>query len=165
MIGLVSFGLLALYIWFCIRLTRWASRQAKDSSRPGWHYGLPTALLSFGILFWDWLPTLVVHQYNCATKGGFYVYKTLDQWKAETPGIAKQLEPVEGAPSITKGNTTIYPLNQRFNWEITIKPHLFGIKERNERIVDNKTHEILAIYIDFNSDIGGDGIALKQAVY
>ncbi|RLA16804.1 MAG: hypothetical protein DRQ61_05740 [Gammaproteobacteria bacterium] len=91
MIGLAAFGILALYLWGCTRISKWAIKKAKAEGRPGWHYGLPAVLPTFGIMFWDWILTVITHQYSCATEGGFTLYKTLDQWKAENPGVAETL--------------------------------------------------------------------------
>ncbi len=91
MIGLAAFGILALYLWGCTRISKWAIKKAKAEGRPGWHYGLPAVLPTFGIMFWDWILTVITHQYSCATEGGFTLYKTLDQWKAENPSVAETL--------------------------------------------------------------------------
>ena len=118
----------------------------------GWLALLPTALLTFGLLFWDWVPTFVVHRYYCATEGRFTVNKTLAQWQTENFDIADTLVPIESSQSIKTGNTTIYPLNQRFNWQVIQMQHSFHIHERDERIVDTKTNDVLVRYIDFDSN-------------
>lgn len=62
MIGLVYFGALGIYLWVCTRITKWAIKKSKAEGRPGWHYGLPAVLLTFGVMFWDWVPTIITHQ-------------------------------------------------------------------------------------------------------
>jgi hypothetical protein len=45
----------------------------------------------YHLVFWDFIPTLIVYKYYCSTKAGFWVYKTPEQWKAENPGVAETL--------------------------------------------------------------------------
>jgi hypothetical protein len=152
-IGLIFFSVLGLYLWLCYYLTKLAKTQAKRKGINPWFYGIPAAILSYGILFWDWMPTFATHQYLCMTEGGFTVNKTVEQWKEENPGIAEMLEPIEHSKWQHEGNITRVPLNQRFIWEFEDSQHWFGIHGRDERIVDTQTDDVLARYVDFDSDI------------
>ncbi|MCU7937273.1 MAG: hypothetical protein KZQ99_20830 [Candidatus Thiodiazotropha sp. (ex Dulcina madagascariensis)] len=51
-----------------------------------------------------------------------------------------------------------YWLNQRFYWETVWTKHLFHVREWEERIVDLKTGEVLARYVDFGTNIPPIGI-------
>jgi hypothetical protein len=77
------------------------------------------ALVMYHLVFWDWVPTVVAHQYYCATEAGFWVYKTVDEWKAENPGVMETLVASKGAPSARKGDmqnyTDTYFLNKRIH--------------------------------------------------
>lgn len=93
MIGLLYLVFFAVYLWLSILLIRWAARIAKKRGITGWKFGLPMALVMYLLVFWDWIPTVVAHKYYCSKYGGFTVYKTLDEWKKENPGVAEMLHP------------------------------------------------------------------------
>lgn len=151
MIGLLFFGLLGLYIVIAVAITLYAISQAWVKGKPGWHYGLPTGLVMFGLVFWDWIPTYVSHQYHCSQDAGFAVYKTLDEWKVENPGVSDTLTSIKTSKWLTDGTVTTVPLNQRFIWEIDKTQVWLGIHRKEERIVDKQTNIILAQYIDYDS--------------
>jgi hypothetical protein len=155
MIGLLYLLFLVFYIWLSVRVvrltSRWARRNGRGPKRWAWTAGIGMYLL----LFWDLIPTHATHQYYCATAGGLSVHKTLDQWKAENPGVAETLKPIRNAPWNEMGDRTRVPLNQRFAWDRYEQRHLFGVRERDERIVDTKTGETLARYVDFDTDVLG----------
>jgi len=153
MIGLAYFTVIGLYLWACYRITQWAKKRAINTGLPVWKYALPAALLSYGLLFWDWIPTFATHQCLCRSESGFTVNKSLEQWKQENPGIADTLTPIEQAKWQHEGNITRVPMNQRFIWEFEDTQHWFGIHGRDERIVDTQTGDVLARYVDFDSAI------------
>ena len=62
---------------------------------------------------------------------------------------------MQNPPWIKSENKIRVPLNQRFLWEITTKLHPLHNRERDERIVDTVTGEVLARYVDFDTDILG----------
>jgi hypothetical protein len=90
-------------------------------------------------------------EYLCMKQGGFTLSKTLEQWKQENPGVAEMLIPKKSVAPAVEGNRQRYILNQRFAWDIHTSKRLFGIRERDERIVDLSTGDVQAQYIDFNS--------------
>lgn len=54
-----------------------------------------------------------------------------------------------------KQHTDTYPLNQRFNWVVKKNGPLLINRWRHEQeIVDTKTNEVLARYIDSSTDYG-----------
>jgi len=154
--GLVVFGVMALYLVISVAVVLWAVKHAKKKGKTPWHWGAGAALVMYLIPFWDWLPTVAVHKYYCSTEAGFWVYKTVDQWKAENPRVMEGLIANKGAPSSRKGDmknyTDTYYLNQRFNWIIKHNGKFFPNRWRHEQeIVDTKTNEILARYVDFST--------------
>jgi hypothetical protein len=107
-------------------------------------------------VFWDWIPTVAMHQYYCATEAGFWVYKTPEQWKKENPGVMERLVANKGAPSSRQGDmesyTDTYFLNQRFDLVVTRQgKFLFNRWLHQREIIDKKTSEVLARYIDFST--------------
>ncbi|MCU7850516.1 MAG: hypothetical protein KZQ89_21600, partial [Candidatus Thiodiazotropha sp. (ex Lucinoma kastoroae)] len=107
-------------------------------------------------------PTHAVHRYYCLVDGGFMVNKTLEEWKRENPGVAETLVPNNEPGAIITGNRRRYILNQRFVWDVYTTHHAFGVKGRDERIVDMKNDNVLAKYIDFDTDIRALGLGTKN---
>lgn len=157
--GAVIFGMLALYLIISIIVVIVTVRGAKKRGKSLWLWGLGAALVMYLIPFWDWVPTVVAHKYYCSTEAGFWVYKTPEQWKAENPGEFENLTSFvtkNSAPSERDGDmenyTDTYFLNERFNWIIKHNGKLFPNRWRHEqKIIDTKTNEVLARYIDFST--------------
>ncbi len=154
--GLVIIGVLAIYLLISIAVVIGAIKFAKNNSKSAMRWGCGAALIMYLIPFWDWIPTVAVHQYYCKAESGFWVYKSLDQWKKENPGVAETLVANNGAPSIRQGDMTNYAdtyfLNQRFNWIVKHNGQfLFNRWRHEQEIVDAKTAEVLAKYVDFST--------------
>ncbi len=152
--GLVILGALALYLVISIFVVIGAINHAKKSGKSALRWGAAAALVMYLIPFWDWLPTVVVHQYYCKTEAGFWVYKTVDQWKAENPGVMETL--VEKVSVTRQGDmdnfTDTYFLNQRINK--VVKFHgkfLFNRWRLEKEVVDTKANEVLARHVDFST--------------
>ncbi len=161
--------LIAGYIYWVVSsfLTRSAASAAKKRSIAGWKWGLPMAIIMFHLVFWDLIPTFVTLQYNCITEGGYWVYKTPEQWKIENPNVAKVLFHTKGIDSLSKGDRynyiDTYYLNQRFDWVVERNRfrQLRYLRHEEQKIVDKKTGEVMARYIGFNTKIGG-GISWEK---
>jgi len=110
-------------------------------------------LVMFGWVVWDLIPVYAVHAYQCNANAGFTVYKSLNKWKQENPGVAETLVAINNGKSINKGNTSIYPMNQRFVWEITDIKLWHIVRKTVERTRDTKTGEVLAENIDFRTNL------------
>ncbi len=144
-IGLAFFAVMSLAVWYAIR-----------TGKNKWLMGIGAFLLVYLPLFWDWIPTVVAHRYYCEKEAGFWVYKTLDQWKTENPGVVEGLIMTRVSPSTRKGDmknyTDTYFLNQRFNWIVKHNGQLLFNRWRHEQeVVDSKTGEVLARYVDFST--------------
>lgn len=186
--GLVIIGVMGLYLLISLGVVAWAISHAKKSGKSAKKWGWGAALVMYMIPFWDWIPTVAVHQFYCAKDSGFWVYKTLDQWKAENPGVMEGLvrNPPEQyrispflrnkkhylLPNGTKlvahydvrgdlmfvnfnkpDDSSGYWLNQRFNWIINQAPFfpLNHMMREEQKVVDSKTDEVLARYVDFST--------------
>ncbi|MCG7977902.1 MAG: hypothetical protein N0E58_07160 [Candidatus Thiodiazotropha endolucinida] len=153
MIGLIHLIVMGGHFLLSIWVVNLAVKKARKRSKPGWHYGVPAGIAMFLVLYWDLIPTHAVHRYHCLVDGGFAVNKTLDEWKLENPGVAETLVPISEPYSEIEGNRKRYRLNQRFAWDINTSHHAFGVREKDEHIVDLENGDVLARYVDFDTDI------------
>lgn len=156
MTGIVVIPAVLLYLLLSVVVVFLAVRYARRSGRSAKRWGWGVALVMYLIPFWDWLPTVATHQYYCAKDAGFWVYKTVDQWKAENPGVMETLMANKGAPSETvySGNNYIstYVLNQRFNWIVErTGPFQIHRHQWKQELIDTKNGEVLARYVDFST--------------
>ncbi|MEO6976087.1 MAG: hypothetical protein ABI144_09505, partial [Gallionella sp.] len=157
MIGLMYLVFFAVYLLVSVAAVRGAIGYARKNGKSAKRWGWGAAFVMYSLVFWDWIPTVAVHQYYCAKDSGFWVYKTLDQWKAENPGVAETLVANKNSPYKSEqfddgyGTTKTYFLNERFTWSIT-KQDMFGLLPivREEQLVrDVAKNEVLARYVDF----------------
>ena len=123
--GFVILMIIAAYLLISAGVVAGAITYARKRGKSAIRWGLSAALVMFLIPGWDWIPTVVAHKYYCEKEAGFWVYKTLDQWKAENPGIAETLVANKGGAARGEtfddgyGKTATYLLNDRFNWIVT----------------------------------------------
>lgn len=82
---------LLIYFVIAVVVSIIAARQGAKRGKKRW--GLYTALVFFLIMFWDLPLVLGTRWYQCANHAGFTVYKTLEQWQLENPGVAETLRP------------------------------------------------------------------------
>ena len=153
--GFVIFVAMGLYLLISIGVVLWAISHAKKNGKSAKRWGWGAALVMYMIPFWDWIPTVAMHQYYCAKDSGFWVYKTLDQWKAENPGVMETLHQTLQQNQMTPyGDVDI--LDERFVIETNRRqPISFlptSISER--RFIDRKTGDILEKAVDVGSGVG-----------
>ena len=89
--GVGILGALALYLLISIAVVFGTGRHAKKRGKSALRWGAGAALIMYLIPFWDWLPTVAAHQYYCRTEAGFWVYKSVEQWNLENPGVMETL--------------------------------------------------------------------------
>ena len=157
--GLVIPGALVVYVIVLVAVTWFAYRWAAKRGLPRGKRWLAAAggfLIVYLPVFWDHVPTLIAYKYYCEKEAGFWVYKTMDQWKAENPGVAETLVAYNDGRSARGA----YILNQRFNWAVKKNgPLWFNRWKWHHEVVDSKSGEALVRYIDFstgNGNIGGE---------
>ncbi len=140
----------ALSLWIIFSVLNWADK----NKRSKW-WALLAAFVMYNLIFWDLIPTRIMHRHYCDTQAGFWIYKTPEQWKAENPKI-QILDPLTHLDSSRylgkKGNSTyIFPLNlyvSRVNSERLVYSWL-PIYRQEEYIQDNRTKEVLIRFVDF----------------
>jgi hypothetical protein len=167
MMGLIFLLVAGLYLLVSIGVVRGAIAYARQQGKSAKRWGWGAAFVMYLIPFWDWIPTVVMHRYYCATDAGFWIYKTPEQWITENPGVMETLVVNKGAPSRYEpfddghGKTDTYLLNDRFNWIVTQQDFssVLPIIRSEQQVKDTKTNEVLARYVDF-----GTGNSVKNTV-
>lgn len=167
MLGLVVFGAMALYLLLSIVTVVLAVRYARKRGGRAWAWGASAALVMYLIPFWDWIPTEIMHRYYCEKESGFWIYKTVEQWRKENPGVMETLVANKGAPpkyeqfDAGRGRADTYLLNNRFSW-IVIKQdysEILPVIRSEEKVKDEMTNEVLARYVDY-----GTGNSVKNTI-
>ena len=154
--GILIVGAMGLYLLIAFGVVIGAISHARKHGKSTKRWGWGAALVMYLIPFWDWIPTVAVHQYYCATEAGFWVYKTPEQWKKENPGVMETLVaqriPVSKFDGDENNFVSTASVNQRFNWITKLNGPLFLNRWRNERVLmDVKGNEVLARYVGFSS--------------
>lgn len=150
--------LLALGIYLAVStLVVWlAVRIARKLNRRGWLWGAMAAFAMYNLVFWDWIPTLLMHKYYCATEAGFWIYKTPEQWDKENPGVLETLKPWSnpyGKEKYEINSTKARQFNDRFGTLDVRKENIggFAIQRAEHLVMDLPTQEILGREVDFLS--------------
>lgn len=156
--------LLALGIYLAVStLVVWlAVRIARKLNRRGWLWGAMAAFAMYNLVFWDWIPTLVMHKYYCATEAGFWIYKTPEQWAKENPGVLETLKPWPSSKVYGPDKVRIKyaggeydGVNDRFGyWRRIEQNSLWHIHKGELAVMDIKTGEMLVKQIYYSSGTG-----------
>jgi hypothetical protein len=154
--GFVVFAAIGLYLLISIGVMALAISHAKKNGKSAMRWGGGAALVMYLLVFWDHIPTILVQKYYCKKEAGFWVYKTIDQWKAENPVVAETLVTIKDAASKRDGDMQqyidTYFLNQRLNWVVSRKGRFFPNQWRHEQtIVDTENGNVLARYVDYST--------------
>jgi hypothetical protein len=153
-LGLAFLFVGVVYLFISVWLVKLAMRQAKKRGIAKWKWGVPAGFVMYLLVFWDHIPTLAAHQYYCKTEAGFTVYKTLDEWKQENPGVAETLTYEENAKGEGDRSKYIRHLNQRFDSVTTRTLVFLSVKQRKYQVVDNSNGDVFAEYVDYGSGGG-----------
>ena len=162
--GAVILPLMALYlgllIWASWYGWRWAKRRNYSTGK--------RALCAFGgflIVYlppcWEWIPSELTYQYYCKNEAGLWIYKTLDQWKAENPDVFETLvynkdRPYKVYYDDKTGSKFVRFLNERINYssERRFVFSFLPLLKKTLEVIDAKNDEVLARYIDFSYGAG-----------
>lgn len=144
----------ALVIWTAVKVAR---RLGVNT----WTFGVPVALIMYLIVFWDHIPTLVMHSYYCETEAGFWVYKTPEEWGRENPAELEKLMPwaasrIYGTDKVEfeLNGGMVRQYNDRFGlWSFSAKSKasILQIGQRESGIVDVETGDYIVYQRDFIS--------------
>jgi hypothetical protein len=149
MIGLMFLLFFAVYFVVSFLVIKGTVSWAKKRGRSRWGWGVLVALLMYNLVFWDWIPSVVLQSYYCKTEAGFWVYKSPEQWVAENPEAIKTLtyKRVSDMTVIEHGYTD--HLNQRIDRK-NLKTHLWPNITRYEKsVIDVQSKTVLLREIYF----------------
>lgn len=157
MIGLLYFLFFTVYLIGSIWVIRIAYRFAKSRYKRGWVGGWLAAFVMYNLVFWDWIPVLLMHKYYCATEAGFWVYKTPEQWVKEHPEVVGQDWSDQSKWKYETLNGS-YEYNISRNWiassvyeEVTQTENVaHAINKSEEKIVDAKSGQVLVKSVNFH---------------
>ena len=173
MIGLMYLLFFSAYALISLAVVVGAVKWARKRGRSTFRWGFAAAFIMYNLVFWDWIPSIIQHEYYCRTKAGFWVYKTLEQWKAENPGYLESLVKKDLIDSMNgrdyvkeiykKGvEVKIISLHPRFeSVSYYIKKNICGIDAGvnliRRDIVDSENNYVLARYVgsSVGSGVGG----------
>ena len=89
--GLIVLAVMSLYLLISIGVVKGAIAYARERGESPTRWGWSAALVMYLIPFWDLLPTIIADQYNCSNNSGFFVYKSVEEWKKLNPGVFETL--------------------------------------------------------------------------
>ena len=175
MIGLMYLLFFSAYALISLAVVVGAVKWARKRGRSTFRWGFAAAFIMYNLVFWDWIPSIIQHEYYCRTKAGFWVYKTLDQWKAENPGILEALKYNNGKKKSDhkedgRGYTNYYYLNNRFYVVSRIEDLLFlkldfGVRSVQSILLDLNDDSVLAKYVGFTVGSAPGGLRFWKVRY
>lgn len=147
-----------IYFPLSIWVIRKSYRFAKTRYQRGWTGGVIAAFIMYNLVFWDWIPVVLMHKYLCETEGGFWIYKTPEQWVKEHPEVMGQ-DWSKYSSFRTEWIRKDYGNTLDRNWYglyiYTENVHKIGIDftktitKHESKLIDVKTGEVLIKSIDF----------------
>lgn len=156
MLGLVVLLLIGAYLVISLVVTIFAAHKADKRGKSPWLWGGLAAFVMYNLVFWDLIPTLVMHKYYCSTEAGFWVNKTPEQWVKENPEVGETLTNFK--PQKTeklKGGWEGYWFNERIRYEVNQPEVAHAIGRYDQLLRDMDTQVILVRKIDFSLGRGG----------
>lgn len=153
MMGLAYIVAFAVYLLVSIGVVVKVVRTAKRNNRSPWGWGGAAALVMYLLVFWDHIPTLLMHKYYCEKEAGFWVYKTPEQWIKEHPETIGEPWGWESGvqwsrQKLTNGSRNW--LSKKIYYDTYREPDFGHAMVRQEkRLIDSTNGEILAKSINF----------------
>jgi hypothetical protein len=151
MMGLMVLSALVVYLLVSVFVTRKAANWAKGNNKKPWVWGGVAAFVMYNLVFWDLIPTLIMHKHYCDTQAGFWLYKSPEQWKAENPGVMETLKQSLSPDmlGVEKPTAEKIWLNQRFYDDIQRVQISHTLSRKETKFFDAKNGELLAKSVNF----------------
>lgn len=158
--GFVVLVALGLYLLISIGVVKGAVVYARKSGKSAIRWGFGAALLMYLIPFWDWIPTVAMHQYYCATEAGFWVYKTPEQWKQENPEVTKALDRRREIELYDLKLPNRFWTTQRFYTDVIRTSAFHAVQRTEEVFVDADSKQEISRSINFFRGRSGNVFAM-----
>ncbi len=158
MLGLVIIAFIVAYLAVSGLVVWLAARWARKHKRRPWVWGGLAALVMYNLVFWDWIPTIAMHKYYCATQAGFWVYKTPEQWARENPGVLETLSMSHLPEQYYKGLPPGYGKND------TRIDRFYVLPDGTELIAQYSERTRKLRYVTFKNPDGSHGYQLNERI-
>ena len=151
MMGLMALGFFAVYLALSMWAVTATSGWAKANNRKPWLWGSLAAFVMYNLMFWDLIPTLVMHKYYCDTQAGFWVYKTPEQWVKENPNLELKPSDKQTYEGTDNDHVATEFINQRMNYVSKINPASawLPIYKMENYLEDSTTKKMLILYKNY----------------
>lgn len=164
MLGLMVLLALGIYLTVSALAIWLAARWAKKRGRSVWVWGGLAAFAMYNLVFWDLIPTLVMHKYYCSTQAGFWVYKTPEQWVKENPGVRETLKQSLQPDRVNRrtnfGERERFWLTQRFYNDITRTQIFSSLKRTETNFYETSSGELVARSVNYFRGVHGNVFSL-----
>lgn len=157
--GLIIIPTITLCVLISVGIIFLAVAYAIKRKKNPWVWGASIAFVIYNIVFWDWIPTMVLHKYYCSTQAGFWVYKTVNEWRIENVENINKLGSTNNEKydfptyegDVSKFSGTEF-VNHNIRYNFKHNGPLFIHRWRIEaELVDINSNEVLAKYVDFST--------------
>lgn len=150
MTGLIFLIIGSLYFLLSVWFVSLAVKAARKRGASGRKWGLIVGLMMYLLVFWDQVPTFLVHKYYCNKYADFNVYQNLDEWKGENSASVELLD-VKLEPDSTSINGKLkYWTTQRFYTIVERGEEIFhAITLEKKTFVDGVTEKVLAQSVNY----------------
>jgi hypothetical protein len=161
MIAIAYFFALCVYLALAFFVTRAAVRAARRRGISGWKWGVPVALALYLVVFWDHVPTLLLHEYKCAKEMRLDVVMTPEEWRRKNPD--EEVRPFVGKSSFYASREAAgFWLNQRFaNIRWVEQLPILPVRVVHEAVIDMKGNIVVVENVSVTSGYSvfgsGDG--------
>jgi hypothetical protein len=152
MIGLVYLAVIGAYLVISVLFMLAVVKLARKKGFNPWLPGVVAALVMYLIVFWDFIPVLVTHNNLCKEQGGYWIYKTPEQWFKENPDAIgkKWAKPEKSLRSEEiSGGTRYWYSDYVYKESYLDRNYAHAIRKHERRMVNARTGEILARMVDF----------------
>lgn len=165
MAGLLVFAVLGGYVLISVLIVYRVLRAAPQKKLVAGILAAIVVTLPVTTMFWEYVQTKRTFEKYCREEAKVTIFKTVEQWKKENPGVAETLKPYndknrpEKRPDVkheqNEENLISEYLNSRFVWVLNKKNlKVNNVFMHTSEIIDIKTGAVMARMVDFSSGYG-----------
>ena len=163
MAGLLVFAVLGGYVLISVLIVYRVLRAAPQKKLVAGVLATLVVTLPVTTMFWEYVQTKRTFERYCREEAKVTIFKTVEQWKKENPGVAETLQPYtdKNRPAYQYSGDGLYNtssteyLNRRFalikKEKVIQSSNVF--RQTNE-VVDTETSNIMIRWVDYRSGYG-----------